>query len=80
MLRTLGDYSPGVVGTALAGLEAEGRAQRVEFRGHTFWRYPSSAIGGGHRRELPGLRSVHRDWHNLPHTTGLHHGLTGRLP
>lgn len=49
LLRTLGDCPPGVVETALADLEAEGRAQRVEFRGQASWRYVGNAAGGEHR-------------------------------
>ncbi len=39
VLRTLSDLPSSVVETALAELEAEGRARRVEFRGHVFWRH-----------------------------------------
>jgi wyosine [tRNA(Phe)-imidazoG37] synthetase (radical SAM superfamily) len=46
LLRTLGDCPPRVVETALADLEADGRARRVEFRGQFFWRYVGGANGG----------------------------------
>ena len=49
LLQALRDCPPRVVESALVDLEAEGRAQRVEFRGQTFWRYASRATGGDHR-------------------------------
>jgi wyosine [tRNA(Phe)-imidazoG37] synthetase (radical SAM superfamily) len=49
VLRALIDRPPEVVEAALATLEAEGAAQRVEFRGRAFWRHVGGA-GGTEKR------------------------------
>ena len=43
--RTLGDRPAGVVEATLAGLEADGKARRVEFQGQVFWRQATDAGG-----------------------------------